>query len=215
VNRRIAISPRPLCIAAAIAVALGFAAMPAGAQQNKGPPNAPQGFSTNRERPVKIQAASLEVRDKDKVATFKGDVHVVQGETDLRCRTLVVFYEGDSAKPGVPAAQPGPNGQQQQQIRRMEAKGDVVVTQKDQVATGDLGEFDMRTNTFTLSGNVVVTRGQDVLRGRRLIVNLTTGVSNMESTGGRVEMLIQPNQPRPDANSGQAQGQPPKPARPN
>jgi lipopolysaccharide export system protein LptA len=217
VRRRIATSSRTLCIATAIAAALlGLAATPGGAQQNKGPSNAVQGFSTNRDKPVTIKAASLEVRDKDKVATFRGDVHVIQGDTDLRCKTLVVFYEGDAAKPSVPAAQPGPDGQQQ--IRRMEAKGDVVITQKDQVATGDLGEFDMRSNMFTLTGNVVVTRGQDVLRGKRLIVNLTTGVSNMESSGGRVEMLIQPNQPRPDANSGQAPGQPsqpPKPARPN
>ncbi len=38
--------------------------------------------------------------------------------------------------------------------------------QKDQNAQGDTGIFDMRANTVTLIGNVVVTRGQDVLRGR-------------------------------------------------
>ena len=37
-------------------------ATPGGAQQNKGPPNAVQGFSTNRDKPVTIKAASLEVR---------------------------------------------------------------------------------------------------------------------------------------------------------
>ena len=53
----------------------------------------------------------------------------------------------------------------------------MVVTQKDQTATGDTGLFDMRTNTVTLIGNVVVTQGQNVLRGERLVVDLTTGVS--------------------------------------
>ena len=47
----------------------------------------------------------------------------------------------------------------------MEANGNVVVTQKDQIATGDRGDFDMRNNTVTLTGNVVVTRAEDVLRG--------------------------------------------------
>jgi lipopolysaccharide export system protein LptA len=48
----------------------------------------------------------------------------------------------------------------------------------------------------TLEGNVVVTRGKDVLRGHRLVVNLTTGVSRMEAPGtGRVEGLFLPNQP--------------------
>jgi lipopolysaccharide export system protein LptA len=46
----------------------------------------------------------------------------------------------------------------------------------------------MRENTVTLVGNVVVTRGNDILRGNRLVVDLTTGVSRMD--GGRVERLF-------------------------
>jgi lipopolysaccharide export system protein LptA len=150
----------------------------------QGPSNALQGFSTNRDKPVNIKAASLEVRDKEKVATFSGDVHVVQGDTDMQCKTLVVYYEDNSkdSKDSVKAAQPGPAGQ----IRRMEARGNVVVTQKDQIAYGDRGDFDMRTNTVVLTGKVVVTKGKDVMRGERLVVNLTDGVSKME--GGRVPM---------------------------
>ena len=42
------------------------------------------------------------------------------------------------------------------------------MTQKDQTATGDSGDFDMRTNVITLIGNVIVSHGQNVLRGDRL-----------------------------------------------
>ena len=71
------------------------------AQPSKGPPNALQGFSQNRDEPVQIEAATLEVRDKDKVATFTGDVHVKQGDTDHALQsTLVVFYEQDDANAG-------------------------------------------------------------------------------------------------------------------
>ena len=42
---------------------------------------------------MQIEAASLEVRDKDKIATFSGNVKVVQGDTTMRCKSLVVFYE--------------------------------------------------------------------------------------------------------------------------
>jgi lipopolysaccharide export system protein LptA len=169
-----------------VAALTGMMAFAQHAAAQSGPSNALQGFSRNRNEPIKIQAASLEVRDKDKIATFTGDVHVVQGDTDLRCKVLVVFYEQEAGKPAMPAAQPGPGGQSQ--IRRMEAKGGVVVTQKDGTATGDLGEFEMRTNTVTLTGNVVVTRNKNVTRGHKLVVDLTTGVSKME--GGRVDMLI-------------------------
>jgi lipopolysaccharide export system protein LptA len=158
------------------------------AQANPGPANALQGFSKNRNEPVQIEAASLEVRDKDKVATFSGNVHVIQGDTDLRSKTLVVFYEGDDAgKGGIKAAQPGPGGSSQ--IKRLEASGNVLVTQKDQTATGDKGVFDMRSNTITLIGNVVISQGQNVLRGERLVVDRVTGVSRME--GGRVQGIFQ------------------------
>src|SRR5215216_1341518 len=64
-----------------------------------GPPNALQGFSQNRDKPIAIDAARLEVRDKDKVATFfgdaKADVKVIQGDVTMRSKVLVVFYEQD------------------------------------------------------------------------------------------------------------------------
>ena len=171
----------------AVALAVALWAADAVAQKNQGPPNALQGFSQNRDEPVKIRAASLEVREKDKMATFTGDVHVLQGDTEMRCMSLVVFYEEESSPRPVKAAEPGPGGDKQ--IRRIEAKGNVVVVQKDQNAAGDAATFNMRENTVTLVGNVVVTRGGDVLRGQRLVVDLTSGVSRMDQ--GRVEGLFQ------------------------
>ena len=184
----------------AVLAGLALAALPAlaTAQSAQGVPNALQGFSQNRDKPVQIEAATLEVRDKDKVATFSGNVHVMQGDTNLRSKSLVVFYDNDSP---MKTAQPGPGGQQS--IRRLEAKGGVVVTQKDQTATGDNASFDMRTNTVTLLGNVLVTQGQNVLRGDRLIVDLNSGISRVESgkpgQGGRVQGLFVPSGSNPGA----------------
>lgn len=156
-----------------------------------GPPNALQGFSQNRDKPVQIDAATLEVRDKDKVATFLGNVRMVQGDTTMRCKTLLVFYDQDASPGTLTAAKPGPGGQQQ--IKRLEAKGGVLVTQKDQTATGESGVFDMKANTVTLIGGVVVTQAQNVLRGEKLIVDLTTGVSRIEAGQGRVQGLFLPS----------------------
>ena len=176
---------RELVGAAVIAVAVAVCGFDASAQKNQGPPNALQGFSQNRDQPVKIQAASLEVREKEKIATFSGDVHVVNGDTELRCKSLIVFYDDDPAGRGMKTADPGPAGQQ---IKRIEAKGGVTVVQKDQNAAGDSATFNMRENTVMLTGNVIVTRGQDILRGQRLVVDLTSGVSKMDQ--GRVEGLF-------------------------
>ena len=187
-----------LLVVTGVVVACAVCGSDAMAQKNQGPPNALQGFSQNRDEPVKIRAASLELREKDKMATFTGDVYVLQGDTEMRCKQLVVFYEEETGPRPVKAADPGPGGDRQ--IRRIEAKGNVVVVQKDQNATGDAATFNMRENTVTLVGNVVVTRGTDVLRGQRLVVDLTSGVSKMDQ--GRVEGLFKSgSQSPPDPRS--------------
>ena len=67
-----------------------------------------QGFSQNRDQPIQIEAATLEMRDKKKEATFSGNVKVVQGDTTMTSKMLVVFYEIDQR----PAAA-GAGGQRQ------------------------------------------------------------------------------------------------------
>ena len=191
---------------AAFAIAI-IAAGEAGAQSAvTGVPNAMQGFSQNRDQPIQIEAASLEMRDKKKEATFSGNVKVVQGDTTMTSKSLVVFYDSGPA-PAPPAAAPAPaapkaskSGSMQSatpgpggssSIRRLEAKGSVVVTQKDQVVTGETAVFDTKTNLVTMLGGVVLTQGKNVLRGDRLMVDMTTGVSRVESDSGRVQGLFQ------------------------
>lgn len=200
------IVPSTLRFAAAVALAALFVDA-APAQIVKGQPNAVQGFSRNRDKPVQIEAATLEVRDKEKIATFSGNVHVVQGDTTMRCKVLVVHYDGE-APGGMKSATPGPGGSQQ--ITRLEAKGGVVVTQQDQTATGDTGLFDMRSNTITLLGNVTVSQGGNVVRGERLVVDMTTGVSKVDTgSRGRVQMLIE--QSGKDGGAGGTMSLKPKP----
>jgi lipopolysaccharide export system protein LptA len=167
------------------------------AQPGSNAPNALQGFQQNRGQPVQIEALRLEVRDKDKMATFSGNVKVVQGDTTMRCKKLVVFYEQDN-KDGQPAqasaqtmksAKPGPGGSSQ--ISKLEASGGVTVNQKDQTATGERALFDMKSNTVTLLGNVLVTQGPNVMRGEKLVVDLATGVSRVEAGKGLVRMRIE------------------------
>jgi lipopolysaccharide export system protein LptA len=179
----------------------------------QGVPNAMQGFSQNRDEPIQIEAASLVMVDKKKEATFTGDVKVVQGDTTMKSKILVVFYDSagsatpagstppsraggpaDSAAPAaakvpIKSATPGPGGSSS--IRRLEAKGNVVVTQKDQVVTGETAVFDTKTNLITMLGGVILTQGKNVLRGDRLVVDMTTGVSRVESDSGRVQGLFQ------------------------
>jgi lipopolysaccharide export system protein LptA len=164
----------------------------------------------NKDAPVQIEAATLEVHDKSKTATFSGNVQVVQGDTTMRCRSLVVFYgqevgigeSGGEATTGTAAKSPLGGTKGAQNIRRIEARGGVTVLTKDQSASGDLGIYDLKTKTITLSGNVVVSQGQNVIHGERVVVDTETGNARVESagsgagastgSGGRVRALIQP-----------------------
>jgi lipopolysaccharide export system protein LptA len=170
---------RPL-LASAFVLALMAATTSAPGETQVGPPNALQGFSQNRDKPVQINAATLEVQDKDKMATFTGNVRMVQGDTTLRCPKLVVFYEQDPSASAPGSGAPAEAQPSQQQIKRLEAVGGVIVTQKDQTATGDKGVFDMKSNSVTLLGGVVLTQGQNVAKAQRLVTDLTTGTSRLE-----------------------------------
>jgi lipopolysaccharide export system protein LptA len=194
--------------------------------QGTGVPNAMQGFSQNRDQPIQIEAASLEMRDKKKEATFSGNVKVVQGDTTMTSKSLVVFYDSGPAPPPAPAAPPpvaakgsksgpmqsatpGPGGSSS--IRRLEAKGSVVVTQKDQVVTGETAIFDTRANLITMVGGVdgvVLTQCKNVLRGDRLKVDMTTGVSRVESDGRKVQVLIEQSEQGCGSGSGGAKPAP-------
>jgi lipopolysaccharide export system protein LptA len=191
------------------AVAAVLAGLSPAAAQGQHPAAAPgpfQGVGQNKDQPIQIESSTLEVRDKSKMATFAGNVQVVQGDTTIHCRTLVVFYgpeEGATTKPAAPTTVPANANtglpQDAHDIRRVEARGDVTVVTKDQTASGDLGVYDLKTKTITLTGNVVVSQGKNVVRGDRVVVDTETGFSRVESaatqtatTPSRVRALILP-----------------------
>src|SRR5205809_6325623 len=90
--------------AAALALALIASGDALAQGAMSGVPNAMQGFSQNRDQPIQIEAASLEMRDKKKEATFSGNVKVVQGDTTMTSKSLVVFYDSGPAPATPPPA---------------------------------------------------------------------------------------------------------------
>jgi lipopolysaccharide export system protein LptA len=158
----------------------------------------PQLQGQSRDQPVHIEATTLEIQDKVKTATFSGNVQVVQGDTTMKCRSLVVFYGPEEGPGATKAAAPIRTGAQN--IRQIEARGGVSVVTKDQNASGDLGVYDLKTKTITLTGNVVISQGKNVLHGERVVVDTVAGNVRVESGAtahDRVRALILPTK---DAN---------------
>ena len=133
-------------------------------------------------QPVKINADRFEVFDDRKQAIFSGNVILEQGPVRMQTQKLVVSYVGGTE-------------QRQGSIKRLEASGKVIVNSKEQTATGDKATYEVGTRVIRLSGNVVLTQGDNVIRGTDLVVDLTTGTSKLVSTksgSGRVTGVFQP-----------------------
>jgi lipopolysaccharide export system protein LptA len=173
------------------------------------------GLSESSNEPIDIESDVLVVQDKQKLATFKGNVKVVQGTTTLRAQELQVHYVGGDklapsggggeSQPAPATAQPKSDGKDKDktnaQITLIEAKGDVVITsQDDQTTTSDWALYDLPAQLVTVGGNVVLTQGKNVLKGDRLVIDLKTGESRFEHTGnaaaggGRIRALFMPKE---------------------
>ena len=122
--------------------------------------------------PIEITADRLDVAQPDRIATFTGNVDAVQGDMVLSADLLRVFYNGDG-QGGPPAAVGGGS------IRRIEAEGNVFLSSPRQTAQGKRGVYDVASDQLTLNGSVVLTQGDDVVRGDRLEVDLASGHSRV------------------------------------
>jgi len=138
------------------------------------------GFDTGSEDPIQIEADRLEVRDPEKLAIYTGNVKVRQGGTPMDAPELKVFYQQGGPEPGAPGSQ----------VTRIEAGPNVLVSSDKQTASGNQAVLDMAQEVITISGNVILTQGENIVRGERLVVNLKTKQGRME--GGRVQTLITP-----------------------
>lgn len=67
-------------------------------------------------------------------------------------------------------------------LTHIRAKKDVTVVSKDgQKASGDWAEVDVKTNLAKLGGNVVLTQGKNVVRGTKLLIDMTTGQATIKT----------------------------------
>jgi lipopolysaccharide export system protein LptA len=170
----------------AAACLAGMFAAPALAQNSR-----MTGLKLSGDKPIQIESDKLEVRDADSIAIFTGNVSVVQGDTLMKSGVMTVHYAKQEGATGPAAAAPGSSN-----IERIEVDGKVYVKSKEQVATGDRGTFDMKTEVMTMTGKeVVLTEGPNVIVGCKLTVQMKTGAAQLDGCGdggGRVKMLLQP-----------------------
>jgi len=136
--------------------------------------------------PVQIEADDMEMRDREGTAVLSGNVSVVQGDRMLRAGKIVVHYlkAGRSAQAG---------GLGSTGVDKIEASNKVYIKSGTQVATGDDGTFDGKSNIMVLRGKkVVLVDGENVATGCKLTAHMDTGKAFLESCSkkGRVSIIM-------------------------
>ncbi len=124
----------------------------------------------NTDGPVDVDAKSIDVLDANNKAVFSGDVKITQGDMKLNADSVTVFYSR-SKKGGDPA------------IERLDAQNNVKLVTPSESATGRYGIYDVTQKTITLVGGVTLTRGENVLHGQRLSIDLDSGRSKLDGAG--------------------------------
>lgn len=158
----------------------------------------PIGFHADPDAPIAIEADTLEVEQNSETATFIGRVIATQGPLRLTSDRLVVTY----ARGAENETRASDNEDGGANIKRIRATGNVhVMSEDDQSADGEWAIYEVANSVITMGDAVVLRQGENVIRGKRLTIDLNTGQARVDGgvsatdgengSSGRVRGLFQ------------------------
>lgn len=127
----------------------------------------------NSKAPIDITSDHAVAYNNDCTAVWTGHAEALQDNARLRADVLTAYLEKKA-----PSA-PGSSGDCGD-LLRLEANGSVYYATPDQKVHGDKAIYVAADDTVTVIGDVVAVRGQNVLRGDRMVLNNRTGEGHME-----------------------------------
>jgi lipopolysaccharide export system protein LptA len=135
--------------------------------------------------PIDVTADKLEMVDAEHLAIWRGNVEAVQNGSRLVADTLNVYFAGKSSTPAKPSKTAGPGGasigQDWGAVQRLVAEGHVFFVSQDQTARGEHAVYEMQPDTITMTGDVVVVQGDNVVKGDKLVIQVKTGHADIIS----------------------------------
>lgn len=142
--------------------------------------------------PIAIGADRLEVIDAERVSIWSGRAEAVQGENRLRADVIRTFSAPRRGGAGNSGTNMGGD------IERMVANGNVYFVTPTQVIRGDAATYTAANDTIVVTGDVILTQGENVLTGSQLTVQVGTGRAVMDGApsqaGRRVRGVFYPDE---------------------
>ena len=151
-------------------------------------------FKTDPNAPINIEADELEINDTAKVAIFRGTVRADQGGFIINSSELHAFYKGEAGLADVTRTAEGAEGKKPQtELTRIEAKKNVFITSSEgRTASGDSAEYNAKTSMITMGGDVVLTQGENMVRGSRLLIDMNSGETKIDTAAPQPRTAAQP-----------------------
>jgi lipopolysaccharide export system protein LptA len=114
---------------------------------------------------------------------------VARTETSLSLRGAAELTQGDSRIRADAVEGAITNGS----LSRVEASGNVYFVTPEQTIRGDRAVYTPANDTIVLTGDVILTQGENVMTGSRLTYNTRTEAAQMDAgQGGRVRGVFYP-----------------------
>jgi len=120
--------------------------------------------------PVEVTADQVEAMRSEGKAVYTGNVVAVQGDVRIRSQKLTIICERAPAAPGETP------DESCARIEQMIAEGEVFYITPEERIRGDRAEYDYRNDTITMTGDVILSRGEEaVIRGTRVVYSVAEG----------------------------------------
>jgi lipopolysaccharide export system protein LptA len=148
-----------------------------------------------KNEPIEITSDRMDAFNEKKMVVFSGDATAIQGDMVLMSDQLFVYYKNEPGKKNKIRTK---EMETSDDLDRIEAKGNVVVTQKERLAISEEASFNRDSGQIIMTGNAFLREGKNTITGCKVIVytneDRASAVPCASGKNERVKAVIYPQQ---------------------
>ena len=150
-------------------------------------------FRSKKGGPIHITSDRLDAYNEQKLVVFSGNVVATEEDKVIKSDQLYIYYKKDNEKKE--KTDPGKDiGGGSGDVDRIEAKGNVRITQGEKIVTGEHAVYLNDDQKIIVTGKPVMKEKGNTIRGEKIVVLLEEDRGIVESSGGnRVTAVIYPD----------------------
>ena len=138
-------------------------------------------LSENVQIPIEISAEKMEWDKNNSIAIATGSAKAIQGEKIIFADKITadIYNNGDD-----------------NEIKKLFAKGNVKFIRSGEVATGKEAIYDLEKEMIIIKGSVTLKKEENIMQGEELSIDFKTGISQIEGTKNKNRVKMKYNAPK-------------------